>query len=65
MAENGRHSDERDREGIIFLYSKGLRVRQDDSFYKTRIQDVAVIVSQIMGIDYAGAIFGVLNPSLI
>jgi hypothetical protein len=47
MREDGRHSNS-GQNGIIFIYSQGINVR--DKFYKTRIQDVARIVSQIMGV---------------
>ncbi len=61
MQENGRHSARGD--GVLFIYSKGIRVREE--FYKTRIQDVSQIVSDIMGIDNSATSIGVLNPSLI
>ena len=47
MEENGRHSS-KGQDGVIFIYSQGVTVRE--KFYKTRIQDVARIVSNIMGI---------------
>jgi hypothetical protein len=47
MLENGRHSNS-GKDGVIFIYSKAITVR--DKFYKTRIQDVASIVSHLIGV---------------